>query len=125
MFLSRGLAGRQPDVVPQCWLRHDLPHLHGDQVPGGARHLPHLRQGVLQSLLGHLAPRPLLRRERGLPSEAGRGRGRPRHVDRPDGGGEHQEVPHVRRPHREGRRLCPDDVQAVQARFLLVLSGQS
>lgn len=34
-------------------------------------------------------------------------------------------LPDVRGAHWEGRRLCPDDVQAVQARLLLVLSGQS
>lgn len=34
-------------------------------------------------------------------------------------------LPHVRGAHREGRGLCTDDVQAVQARLLLVLPGQS
>ena len=57
----RGLAGRWTDVVPQCWLRNHLPHLYRQhQVPGGGRHLSHLCQGVLQPLLRHLAPRPLL-----------------------------------------------------------------
>lgn len=34
-------------------------------------------------------------------------------------------LPHVRGAHWEGWGLCPDDVQALQARLLLVLSGQS
>jgi len=35
-----------------------------------------------------------------------------------------QVLPHVRGAHREGRGLRPDDVQALQARLLLVLPGQ-
>lgn len=35
-----------------------------------------------------------------------------------------QVLPHVRGAHRKGRGLRPDDVQALQARLLLVLPGQ-
>ncbi|CAB0004763.1 unnamed protein product [Nesidiocoris tenuis] len=48
------------------------------------------------------------------------GRAGPRHTFRL---GAHQVLSHVRRPHRERRRLRPDDVQTLQARLLLVLPG--
>ena len=76
-----------------------------------------------------LAPRPHLRREWCGARPPGRrwcrwcagGDGGHRALDGRGRGGEHQALPHVRRPHREGRRLRADDVQAVQARLLLVL----
>lgn len=53
----------------------------------------------------------------------GRGRSirRPRHPVRQ---WSHQVLSDVCRADRKGRRLCPDDVQTVQARLLLVLPGQ-
>ena len=91
-------------VVSAGGVRHNLPHLHRQQVPGRARDLPHLRQGVLLPLQLRLAPGPHLRGERRgarPPGRRRRGRrGRHRDVDGGRGGRGYQAVPDVRSPHR-------------------------
>ena len=82
--------------------------------------MSHVCQGVLLALFLRVASGPVVCGEWGGAGEAGRGHGgRGGHVD--GGGGEHQEMSDVRSSDRERCRLCPDDVQEMQTRLLLVL----
>ena len=92
--------------------------------------MPELSEGVLLHVLEHLAPGQDVRGTRKVDGEASRnislafrnvrkrerlGSGHRRHRD--------QTLSRLQRAHRERHRLRADDVQAVQARLLLVLPG--
>ncbi|KAE8750145.1 hypothetical protein FOCC_FOCC003269 [Frankliniella occidentalis] len=135
---QRGGPRRHPDVVPAGGLRDGVHHVHPDgrrchgrrrgrrqraggargAVPAAARALPVLRHGLLLRVPHRVAPgRHLVRGE----PEATGGAGAAARSAAALRLGPHQAVPHVPGAHREGRGLRADDVQALQARLLLVL----
>lgn len=87
-------------------------------LPAPARALPVLRHGLLLGVPRRVAPRRHL--VRGEPAAPRRARPAARPAA-PLRLGPHQALPHVPGAHREGRGLRADDVQALQARLLLVL----
>lgn len=87
-------------------------------LPATKRPLPDLLCGLLQQLQVGVAQWPHMRRLRQATGKGGEDR-TARHTVRLRS---HQVLSHVQRSYRERRGLCPDDVQTVQARVLLVLS---
>lgn len=123
-------------VVSPPRLRDDLPRVRPrpERRPRLGQ-VPLVRQGVLRPVQRQLAPGGDVRAVRAEAGGAEQGRLRAQRFRRRGGlrgrrlggaepgqaGGRHQAVPDVPRADRAGRRVRADDVQALQARLLLVL----